>query len=132
MYLIDTNIFLESLLEQQKVLLVNSFFQKVEASDIFITEFSIYSIGLVLVRQRKFETFDQFIDEVIKEVSVIRLEPKELKILNEIAAKYSLDFDDAYQYAAAMKYNLEIVSFDSDFDRTEKKRKTPEMILGDV
>jgi hypothetical protein len=93
MYLVDTNIFLESLLEQEKALLVNSFFQKVEVSDIFITEFSIYSIGLVLVRQRKFETFDQFIDEVIKEVSVIRLEPKELKILSEIAAKHGLDFE---------------------------------------
>jgi predicted nucleic acid-binding protein len=37
-----------------------------------------------------------------------------------------LDFDDSYQYAVAQKYGLEIMSFDADFDRTEKGRKIPE------
>jgi len=38
-----------------------------------------------------------------------------------------LDFDDSYQYAVAQKYSLEIISFDADFDRTEKGRKIPEL-----
>jgi predicted nucleic acid-binding protein len=38
---------------------------------------------------------------------------------------FNLDFDDAYQYAVAEKHGLNIVSFDADFDRTEKKRKVP-------
>jgi len=38
---------------------------------------------------------------------------------------FNLDFDDAYQYAIAEKYDLTIVSFDRDFDRTERGRKTP-------
>lgn len=43
----------------------------------------------------------------------------------DAAQKFSLDFDDAYQYAVALKYNLTIVSFDKDFDRTEKGKKIP-------
>jgi len=43
--------------------------------------------------------------------------------------KFNLDFDDAYQYAVAEKYDLTIVSFDVDFDRTERGRKTPGEVL---
>lgn len=37
--------------------------------------------------------------------------------------------DDAYQYVTADKHNLVIVSFDADFDRTERGRKTPQAVL---
>jgi predicted nucleic acid-binding protein len=46
-----------------------------------------------------------------------------------VSKKYSLDFDDAYQYALAKKYNLEIVSFNSDFDRTDAGRALPEQVI---
>jgi hypothetical protein len=39
-----------------------------------------------------------------------------------------LDFDDAYQYTAAEKHNLILLSFDTDFDRTSRGRKTPAMV----
>jgi len=38
-----------------------------------------------------------------------------------------LDFDDAYQYSAARRYGLLIVSFDADFDRTTEGRVIPLM-----
>ena len=47
----------------------------------------------------------------------------------EGAQKFNLDFDDAYQYAVAEKYDLTIVSFDTDFDRTERGRETPGEVL---
>ena len=43
----------------------------------------------------------------------------------EIETKYGLDFDDGYQYVAAQVSNLEIVSFDGDFDRTGSFRFPP-------
>ena len=46
-----------------------------------------------------------------------------------MAPRFNLDFDDAYQYAVAERYGLTIISFDSDFDRTERGRKTPEELL---
>ena len=45
--------------------------------------------------------------------------------VGEIAGTYGLDFDDAYQYVVAEKYDLVLVSFDSHFDRTERKRVVP-------
>src|SRR5215813_1743951 len=39
--------------------------------------------------------------------------------------KYRLDFDDAYQYATSAKLNFQIVSFDSDFDRTDRGKIQP-------
>ena len=75
MYLVDTNIWLERLLDQDKS-----------------------------------EEVGRFLDIV------------------KVIEKYNLDFDDAYQYVTATKSNLLLVSFDSDFDRTEGRRKTPEVI----
>jgi predicted nucleic acid-binding protein len=46
-----------------------------------------------------------------------------------VAERFNLDFDDAYQYTAAEKYDLTLVSFDSDFDHTERGRKTPAEVL---
>jgi hypothetical protein len=47
----------------------------------------------------------------------------------DVSQKFSLDFDDAYQYAAAEEQGLILVSFDADFDRTAVGRKTPAAIL---
>jgi predicted nucleic acid-binding protein len=38
---------------------------------------------------------------------------------------YGLDFDDAYEYVAAIGHSLTLVSFDADFDHTELGRKSP-------
>nr|MCU0491663.1 hypothetical protein [Chloroflexaceae bacterium] len=35
---------------------------------------------------------------------------------------FGLDFDDAYQYVAAERDNLNIVSFDAHFDLTDRGR----------
>ncbi|MFA6372325.1 MAG: hypothetical protein WCW68_06850 [Methanothrix sp.] len=42
---------------------------------------------------------------------------------------FHLDFDDAYQYVAAERNDLVLVSFDADFDKTDMGRKTPADIL---
>ena len=62
-------------------------------------------------------------------VSLLHLEPTDTEHLVGIMQRFNLDFDDAYQYVAAERYKLVIVSFDSDFDRTERGRKTPRDIL---
>lgn len=59
----------------------------------------------------------------------MRLEPEDMPRLVEVAQSFNLDFDDAYQYLAAEKHSLAIVSFDSDFDRTKLGRKTPLQLL---
>ena len=46
-------------------------------------------------------------------------------VLKKVSAVFHLDFDDAYQYVTSEKFNLVIVSFDADFDRTDRKRVVP-------
>ncbi len=64
-------------------------------------------------------------------VSLIHLEPEETPRLIRAMTQFDMDFDDAYQYVAAEKYDLTLVNFDSDFDRTEHGRRTPAELLGE-
>jgi len=43
--------------------------------------------------------------------------------------QFGLDFDDAYQYAIASRHDLILVSFDTDFRRTDRGYKMPSEIL---
>ena len=56
---------------------------------------------------------------------MLSLKPHELKRLGTVSQEFQLDFDDAYQYTIAEKYDYTLVSFDSDFYNTERRRKTP-------
>ena len=60
---------------------------------------------------------------------MVRLEKEDLPSVGRFAETTGFTFDDAYQYVAAEKHNLTLVSFDADFDRTERGRKTPADVL---
>ena len=49
-YLVDTNVFLEGLLEQEKVETVSSFFHTTDLREMFISDLSLHSIGIILFR----------------------------------------------------------------------------------
>lgn len=126
MYLVDTNIFLEALLGQDKEEEVKLFLQNTDLRTIFITDLSLHSIGIILYRLNSFELFSSFLDDMtIDGIGILSLPPEDLKTLELIVDKFNLDFDDAYQYAVASKHELQLISFDADFDRTERKRKAP-------
>jgi predicted nucleic acid-binding protein len=127
MYLLDSSIFLELLLDQDKADEVEKLLRSVQREEFCISEFSLYSIGIVLFRRKLYEAFVRFVDDLILTggIRLLRLTPEDVRQLAEAAQQFNLDFDDAYQYALAERYNLTIVSFDSDFDRTERGRKTP-------
>lgn len=131
MFLVDTNVWLELLLEQEKAGEIRRFLQETEARLVSITEFSLYSIGIILTRFNKDDVFDDFLSDTIEGSGVarVRLDTAALKQLLDVRKKFQLDFDDAYQYVAAERYNLTLVSLDSDFDRTERGRKTPAEVL---
>jgi predicted nucleic acid-binding protein len=130
MYLIDTNIWLELLLEQEKAAEVRRFFHQVEARLIAITEFSIYSIGVILTRLKKDDVFADFLSDTVEDSGVMRicLDAADLRQALAVRKQYQLSFDDAYQYVAAMKYEYTLISFDADFDRTQKGRKMPDVV----
>ena len=131
MYLLDTNIFLELLLDQERADDVEKLLRSVPRERFHISEFSLYSMGIVLFRRKLFDVFVRFVEDLIITggIRLLRLSAEDAKGLAEAAQRFGLDFDDAYQYAVAERYGLTIVSFDSDFDRTERGRKTPKDLL---
>ena len=130
MYLTDTNIFLEGLLEQEKAESVRSFFQTADLDRIFITDFSLHSISIVLFRLGKYELFISFFnDMIIDGMEILSLNPADMMKLEVAAQRFGLYFDDAYQYQAAEKYQMQLISFDRDFDRTDKGRKEPSEVM---
>ncbi len=118
MYLFDTNIFLEILLFQK-----NSEKCKKVLSDtkdgIFISDFSLHSIGVILFRYNRENVFDNFVSDILPKIDIISLSTRSYENLSEIKKKYNLDFDDAYQYKIAIDNSLTIITMDKDFKRVQ-------------
>ena len=60
---------------------------------------------------------------------IVRLDVMDMSKVSTSSKKYGLDYDDSYQYSIAEKYNLILVGYDGDFDRTSRGRTTPADIL---
>jgi len=130
MYLIDTNIFLEGLLEQEKAESVRYFFQAVDVEKTFMTDLTLHSIGIILFRLKKYELFTSFVEDmIINGMEILSSTPEDLMKLDRTVQQYNLDFDDAYQYMLAEKHQLQLISFDKDFDSTKIGRKEPSEIV---
>jgi len=131
MYLLDTNVWLERLLNQEKAEEVGEMLDSISSENLYITDFALHSVGVILCKLNKKEAFIKFIEDLFvnSAVNLIHIEPQNMKDIIAIIDKFNLDFDDAYQYVAAEKYALTIISFDTDFDRTERGRKTPAEVL---
>ncbi|HAZ31301.1 MAG TPA: VapC toxin family PIN domain ribonuclease [Dehalococcoidia bacterium] len=129
--LLDTNIFLEVILEQERAGEAQALLSAIEQHEFFFSDYSLHSIGVLLFRKRQHEVFRQFLLDMFLEagVAIIALSAWEMEGVIQVAKRFSLDFDDAYQYAVAERYGLTIVSFDSDFDRTGRGRKAPKDLI---
>lgn len=129
MYLLDTNIFLEILLQREKSKAAKHLFIANPSTDLFITDFSLHSLGVFLFQRNRHENYIRFVKDIIimAGINVIGLGQEDILALAEVSKRFHLDFDDSYQYTVAQKYGLQIMSFDADFDRTEKGRKIPDL-----
>ncbi len=131
MFLVDTNVWLEGLLNQENATEVRRFLDEVPNSRLFVTDFAVFSIGILTVGLGRHEVFLEFLRDVFQRggVRLLRLDVADLESVPNLALKFGLDFDDAYQYTVASKFGLQIVSFDRDFDRTPLGRKRRHEIL---
>ena len=116
MYLADTNIFLEILLAQGKSKECKKFLEEKRA-ELFISDFSLHSIGVILFRNKKENVFGRFVNDVLAKLEIITIEKDTYKDLSEISKEFNLDFDDAYQFKIAQENNLTIATMDRDFDK---------------
>jgi hypothetical protein len=71
-HLVDTNIFLEILLDDYKASLCTSFISE-HRGEIYISDFSIHSIGVITNRLKKIGLFDIFLRDLLPHVHIARL-----------------------------------------------------------
>jgi hypothetical protein len=128
--LVDTNVFLEVLLAQARAAEAREFLTRSPAHELFTTDYTVHSIGLLLFRRKQRHIFSQFVDDIFFKsgAEMLSLKPAQLGGVIEAASRFGLDFDDAYQYATAAKHSLSIVSFDAHFDHTPKGRMLPSQV----
>ena len=131
MLLLDTNILLELLLDQEHADEVEKLLRTASKGTLFVSDFSVYSIGIILLHRGLHEVFVKAMDDLVFSgvIGLLRAEPGEFRVVARISKSCKLDFDDAYQRVVADRNNLTLVSFDSDFDRTKSGRKTPAQVL---
>jgi predicted nucleic acid-binding protein len=98
---------------------------------LLMSDLSLHSIGIVLDRLGKHAVLPQFVEDVFAPngVTLISVQPQAIRRLVTAIDQFGLDFDDAYQYVAAEERHAILISFDSDFDKTDRGRQTPEYAL---
>ncbi len=116
MYLVDTNIFLEILLSQEQKDICKEFLVS-NIEQIYISDFSLHSIGVILFRNNKESIFNRFVKDIIQKIKILTISEELYSDLSDVKEEYGLDFDDAYQFKTAEEYGLSIVTQDKDFEK---------------
>jgi hypothetical protein len=77
----DTNIWLEIFMKQRRSFEAKNFLRQAEKETIFLTDFSLYSIGISLFDSKQFETFLKFAEDIMVRgaVGLIRNEMMDLE-----------------------------------------------------
>jgi predicted nucleic acid-binding protein len=131
MLLLDTNILLELLLDREHADDVEKLLRTAAARTLFVSDFSVYSIGIILLRRGLHDAFVKAMDDLVFSgvIGLLRAETEDFRVVARTSKSCKLDFDDSYQRVVADRNNCTLVSFDSDFDRTKNGRKTPAEVL---
>ena len=90
---------------------------------LFISDFSLHSIGVILFRHKKDKVFNNFVTDVLPKIDIVSLSKESYGKLSEFKNEHNLDFDDAYQCNVAEERGLTIVTMDKDFKRIEDRIK---------
>ena len=124
--LLDANIYLEILLDQEQSESARTLLAAYADHEFFLSDFSLHSIVLSLFRRQQHSRFREFLTDALDRpgTTVLSLDAADMEAVVENSQRFGLDFDDAYQYTVALKYDLTVVSLDSHFDRTDRGRKT--------
>ncbi len=133
MYLIDTNIFLEILLDQERAVECQELIDSIQSREVvfYVSSFSMHSIEVILERKNLIESLTDFLQDIHNTKGLKRFETNTLDELDAIkmARRLNLDFDDALQYYICKAHSFKIVSFDKHFDSTDVIRIEPVHIL---
>jgi predicted nucleic acid-binding protein len=78
LYLLDTNIFLEVILSREYSKVIQDFLNRDITTALFVSDFSVFSVGIFLVRRNLYDQFGTFIDDLemrdIRTISISAIE----------------------------------------------------------
>src|ERR671939_966356 len=101
-YLVDTNIFVEFLLEQERAEESTQIMECIERGelDAYVTSFALHSVAVILDRRNEIDLLEKFFERVIqaKGLQVYQTEPIEEKNITALTRTVKLDFDDTLHY----------------------------------
>jgi predicted nucleic acid-binding protein len=115
MYLVDTNIFLEILLNDPNRETCETFLDA-NIYNLYISDFSLHSIGVILFGRNKSESYKRFVCDVMPRITLVTIPTSFYLCLINSRATYHFDFDDAYQYCVAKYQGLILKTQDHHFD----------------
>jgi predicted nucleic acid-binding protein len=128
-YLLDANVWLEAIVGGAHAHECRSLLTHAPAGSLATTDFSLHTAALILTPSNPAEFRILLDDLTTLYIFTLHLTPSDLYSVLDRMSAHHLDFDDAFQYIAAERNDLQIVSFDSDFDRTPRGRVTPAQVL---
>lgn len=126
-FLVDTNVWLERLLEQENASVVDDFLKLVPSNYLSVSDFSLHSIGVIMYKLDKLDVFNVFIDDLFVHgsVSCLQTSPTDNQDIIRVILDKNLDYDDAYQVIISQLFDLQIVTFDKDFKKSGIITLTP-------
>ena len=113
-FLFDTNIFLEILLDQAKKEVCKKLLNE-NIGNIYLSDFSLHSIGVILLKKKKLKIFDEFLRDILPHSIILTLPTDKYSEITDFSSKYKMDFDDTYQSLIAIEFEIGIKTMDTDF-----------------
>lgn len=133
MYFIDTNIFLELILNQSQAGPCRELFKKIENGlDCACSHFSIYSICINLERKKMGRQARVFLEYLLslENLRITNLSVEDDLQILETAKNTGLDFDDSLQYVVSQQAGCEkIITFDTDYEKAGIATLRPSEVL---
>lgn len=117
-FLVDTNVFLEILLNQPGRAKCELFLQK-NLGALAIADFSLHSIGVIALRNRQPKVFSDFVTDSLPNLELLHLDRIGYPAVLRASQFFNLDFDDAYQFTIAKAHGLAVVTQDQHFNRVK-------------
>jgi predicted nucleic acid-binding protein len=119
-FLVDTNVFLEILLNQPGRAKCGQFLQQ-NSGALAIADFSLHSIGVIALHRQQAALFADFLNDSLPNLELLHLDRIGYPAVAHAAQIFNLDFDDAYQFTVAKAHGLAIATQDQHFTRVKNE-----------
>jgi predicted nucleic acid-binding protein len=94
---------------------------------VIVTSFALHSRAIILEKLKDIDSYRDFLGVITASAGLMTYSttPQDEIEICTISKKFNLTFDDSLHYFVAKTFGLNLVSLDSDFDRTDINRMHP-------